>query len=360
MPEPIPQDVHEILQPAVVRGDGPVGERDLERPVVREAQEEPCQHGLVRDSEPLATRQGSEPLRQGFPELGRTAGRGARQRGGVERRMHHHAQGERDDLGEILAEPTEHGTQVFVRVVGRVLWAEQLLDIRPARVHRREEEGVLAAETLIEDRLRDTGGLRDLPRRHGMPVFAEDVARDPEDFVVGNRFGAAHAPQFRAMSARVPSRLVREPMGSEKRTRGRLWTNKRALANIRLASIVSATGLAAGSMASPQAASNFKEPRVMPRTPLRYRTLLVCGVLALAGRPALADDGKGDKNKPIPAGTWEKKDAEPKLEFTGEDKLTIFPHGDNVEFQIDCSYTVTKDGLVKAKITQPRRPGGRD
>ena len=60
-------------------------------------------------------------------------GRRARQRGGVERRMHHHAQGERDDLGEILAEPTEHGAQVFVRVVGRVLWPEQLLRC-PARV----------------------------------------------------------------------------------------------------------------------------------------------------------------------------------------------------------------------------------
>jgi hypothetical protein len=85
--------------------------------------------------------------------------------------------------------------------------------------------------------------------------------------------------------------------------------------------------------------------------------LLVCGVLALACRLALADDGKGDKGKPIPAGTWEKKDAEPKLEFSGEDKLTIFPHGDNLDFQIECSYTVTKDALVKAKIT---RLGGSD
>jgi hypothetical protein len=38
MPQPLPQDVHLILQPAVVRGDGPVGERDLERPVMRETQ----------------------------------------------------------------------------------------------------------------------------------------------------------------------------------------------------------------------------------------------------------------------------------------------------------------------------------
>ena len=95
----------------------------------------------------------------------------------------------------------------------------------------------------------------------------------------------------------------------------------------------------------------------MRRIPLGYRTLLICGVLALAVRPALTDDGTGDKTKPIPTGTWEKKDAEPKLEFTGDDKMTIFPHGDNLNFQIDCSCTVTKDGLVKAKIT---RLGGQE
>jgi hypothetical protein len=104
-------------------------------------------------------------------------------------------------------------------------------------------------------------------------------------------------------------------------------------------------------MAWPKADWNFKEPRIMLRTPFTHRTLLVCGVLALAGSPALADDGKGDKNKPIPAGTWEKSDADPKLEFSGDDKLTIFPHGGDADFQIDCSYTVSKDGLVKAKIT---------
>jgi hypothetical protein len=95
----------------------------------------------------------------------------------------------------------------------------------------------------------------------------------------------------------------------------------------------------------------------MPRNPLRYRTLLVLGVLALACRLALAYDGKDDKDMPVLAGTWEKKDAEPMLEFTGEDKLTIFPHGSNVNLQIDCSFTVTKEGIVEAKIT---RLGGAD
>jgi hypothetical protein len=91
----------------------------------------------------------------------------------------------------------------------------------------------------------------------------------------------------------------------------------------------------------------------MLRSAITYRTLQVCCVVALACRLSLADDGKGSKDdKPKPSGTWEKTDAEPKLEFSGDDKLTIFPHGDNLKFQIDCSYTVTEDGLVKVKITQ--------
>ncbi len=95
----------------------------------------------------------------------------------------------------------------------------------------------------------------------------------------------------------------------------------------------------------------------MSRNSFRWQILMICGVVALACRLALADDAKGDRDKPIPAGTWEKKDAEPTLEFTDEGKLMIFPHGGNAGFQIDCSYTVTKEGLVKAKIT---RLGGRE
>ncbi len=95
----------------------------------------------------------------------------------------------------------------------------------------------------------------------------------------------------------------------------------------------------------------------MSRNGITYRKLLVYGVLALTCRLALAADGKDDKDKPVPSGTWEKKDAEPTLEFTGDDKLTIFPHGANVAFQVECSYALTKDGLVKAKVT---RLGGAD
>jgi hypothetical protein len=89
----------------------------------------------------------------------------------------------------------------------------------------------------------------------------------------------------------------------------------------------------------------------MPRmTVLRY-TLVACCILALTGQSAFADAAQEGNAKSALAGRWEKNDAEPKLEFTGEDHLTIYPHGDNLDFKIECSYTVSNDGVVKAKIT---------
>ena len=95
---------------------------------------------------------------------------------------------------------------------------------------------------------------------------------------------------------------------------------------------------------------HFKETPTMPRNPLWFCTLLVCGIFALASRASSADDAKDDKDKPSLSGSWEKKDAEPKLKFTKEGELTIYPHGDNLNLQIECTYTVTKGGLVKAKV----------
>ena len=70
----------------------------------------------------------------------------------------------------------------------------------------------------------------------------------------------------------------------------------------------------------------------------------------LAARPSSADGGKDDNEKTSLSGSWEKKDAEPKAKFTTEGELTIYPHGDSVKIQIECSYTFTKEGLVKAKV----------
>jgi hypothetical protein len=100
-------------------------------------------------------------------------------------------------------------------------------------------------------------------------------------------------------------------------------------------------------------ALHLKETPIMPRNMLWFGTLLVCGIFVLAARPSSADgakDDKDDKDKTSLSGSWEKKDAEPKLKFTTEGELTIYPHGDSANIQIKCSYTVTKEGLVKAKV----------
>jgi hypothetical protein len=97
-------------------------------------------------------------------------------------------------------------------------------------------------------------------------------------------------------------------------------------------------------------ASHLKETPIMPRNTLCFGTLLVCGIFALAARPSSTDGAKDDKEKTSLSGSWEKKDAEPKLKFTTEGELTIYPHGDSLNIQIECSYTVTKEGLVKAKV----------
>jgi hypothetical protein len=85
----------------------------------------------------------------------------------------------------------------------------------------------------------------------------------------------------------------------------------------------------------------------MLRTMLSRRALLGYAVLVLAGGRVRADD-KGDK--PTLSGSWGMKDSEPMLAFTREGGMTIYPHGDKNTIQIECSYTLSKEGLVKAKV----------
>src|SRR5262249_23471525 len=106
--------------------------------------------------------------------------------------MRHDVQSNRYDLGKVLSQTNNDRVKVGERVLGRVRGPEQLFKIRSARMHRREEELILASESLIEDRFGNAGGLRDLPRRGRMSQFAEDVARDPEHFVIGDRFLTPH------------------------------------------------------------------------------------------------------------------------------------------------------------------------
>jgi hypothetical protein len=86
-----------------------------------------------------------------------------------------------------------------------------------------------------------------------------------------------------------------------------------------------------------------------PRTPIHVLAL-TCGLLILAAPRAAAEDKKGEK--PALSGTWALKDGQLKMQFSGKDGLKIHPHGDKDRFAVVCSYTVTKDGSVKAKITE--------
>jgi hypothetical protein len=117
-----------------------------------------------------------------------------------------------------------------------------------------------------------------------------------------------------------------------------------------MASFRRAFGVLVAMSVTPAIASNRKETPIMPRNTLWFGTLLACGIFALATRVSSAGGAIDDKDKTSLSGSWEKKDAEAKLKFTTEGALTIYPHGDSLNLQIECSYTVDKEGLVKAKV----------
>jgi hypothetical protein len=89
---------------------------------------------------------------------------------------------------------------------------------------------------------------------------------------------------------------------------------------------------------------------------LQCGVLLACSTFILAGLSASADDKK-DKDKPVLSGVWKLKEGETKIEFSDKNVMTISPHGDSNVIAVICEYTVGKEGLVKAKITEF---GGKD
>jgi hypothetical protein len=115
------------------------------------------------------------------------------------------------------------------------------------------------------------------------------------------------------------------------------------------------TGIAAGfpaanPTATAEAAAVLTQgvSNVMLLKSIKYAMVLACGVLALAGATASADD----KDKNALAGVWVLKGGELKLTFSDKDVLKISPHGDKDVLLIVCKYTVEKEGLVKVKITE--------
>ena len=67
------------------------------------------------------------------------------------------------------------------------------------------------------------------------------------------------------------------------------------------------------------------------------------------GEIEAADDTKDGKDKPALTGTWSRKGGDLKIEFRDKDVLKIIAH--DGALTINCGYTLGKDGLVKAKIT---------
>jgi hypothetical protein len=90
---------------------------------------------------------------------------------------------------------------------------------------------------------------------------------------------------------------------------------------------------------------------MMLRKTVKYGLVLAGAVLALAGLATAADDKKDDKEKPSLTGVWTHKDAELKIAFPDKDVMKIAPHGKDEVVLVVCKYSVDKDGVVKAKIT---------
>jgi hypothetical protein len=104
--------------------------------------------------------------------------------------------------------------------------------------------------------------------------------------------------------------------------------------------------------------------------PLVCGAALACSSLALVGAhfsghscpgswmlgfccsAASADDPASPAEKPTLSGVWELDGGEMKIDFAKKDVMKLFPHGDSALITVVCEYTVGKDDLVKAKITE--------
>src|SRR5262245_16559423 len=280
---------------------------------MREAHQQASRRAGGPGREPSAPFECSQPCRQSFLQLGVGMGKGPAEAGMVERRVRHHAQSQRNDSGEILTDPQCNRMHIGARVVRGSGRPEQALEVRPGRAHRGEEQVILAAEALVQDRLGDAGGLGDFAGGRRVAADAKAVAGHAKHLLVGDGFQSSHEAQCKRRNARL--------------------TNKRALANL------------------------FR----FARSPcLSRRVVMLCSwirsafvwtgalVVVAAGPLLSADDAK---DKPAASGTWLKKDGELRLEFADKDVLKIAPHGDKAPLVIVCSYTIAKDGTVKAKVT---------
>jgi hypothetical protein len=80
------------------------------------------------------------------------------------------------------------------------------------------------------------------------------------------------------------------------------------------------------------------------------RQSLAVLLVALVGVALFADDKKADKT--ALSGVWVLQGGQPKIEFADKGVMKIAPHGDPEVIVLIFEYTVDKDGVVKAKLTE--------
>jgi hypothetical protein len=86
----------------------------------------------------------------------------------------------------------------------------------------------------------------------------------------------------------------------------------------------------------------------LPKLP-SCRLLIPGGLLTLL--TLLAPLAGADDKPKAPAGTWDRKEGQGRIEFADKGVLKILPHGDKADVTIVCSYAAGKDGVLKVKIT---------
>src|SRR5262249_8503110 len=296
----LPDDIHHFLEPADALSRGVRGEHAGQGPVVRQADEQPGSRGRRGCRDLPAPCERLQPDCEGL--LQRLMSRRPRppKTGVIKRRVGHEPESERYDAGHVLPHPDDRLVKVFAAAAWRIGRPEKLLDIRARRAHCGEEQVVLAAETLVEDRLGNAGGVGDLAGGGRMTAGPENLARDAQHFVIGNRFGTGHDGQSKFDSGVVPGRTgqisehsliysaldVRRVGGRQPCLRGgkiMLWTIRAAL------------------------------------------PMLACSALVLACvASAPADDAK---DKPGASGIWAKKEGQLTIAFADKDVLRSAPRG---------------------------------
>lgn len=81
---------------------------------------------------------------------------------------------------------------------------------------------------------------------------------------------------------------------------------------------------------------------------MNRRTFLASAALvaaAVIAAPTIADDKK------MLEGSWQLAGGEARIDFT-KDEIKISPHNKDEVILIVCTYTVEKDGVVKAKVSE--------